>query len=96
MHLPTKQRKSPVPKLSLQAGLGEFLGRTAHRIDTTANAVGQAAVSVAGHRWHQQATQVACFALSLAAGKSPEAIAAEITARVINSLTSKASNPSRP
>ncbi len=95
MHLPTK-RKSPVPKLSLQAGLGEFLGRTAHRIDTTANAGRQHRVSVSDHGWHHHALQVAVFAVNLAAGKSGHQIAAEVASRAIQSLRSKASNPSRP
>ena len=45
-------------------------------------------------RFH--AERVACFAVALCAGKSPEVIAAEIAARVVHSLRSKASNPSQP
>ena len=39
-------------------------------------------------RFH--AERVACLALALCAGKSPEVIAAEIASRVIHSLRSKA------
>jgi hypothetical protein len=84
-----QQRKSPVPLAGeTEPKAGAFVS-CRHSANTTSTANNQPRVSVAGHRWHQQATQVACFALSLAAGKSPEAIAAEITARVINNLRSK-------
>jgi hypothetical protein len=87
MHPPTK-RESPVP-LAGETGLGEHLEETVRRIDTTDHAVGQATVSVAGHRWHQQAMQVACFAVTLAAGRHPHEVAAEVAARALQSLRSK-------
>jgi hypothetical protein len=45
-------------------------------------------------RFH--AERAARIALALCAGRSPEQVAAEIASRVIRSLRSKASNPSRP
>jgi hypothetical protein len=45
-------------------------------------------------RFH--AERVACLAMALCAGRSPEQVAAEIASRVINSLRSKPSTPSRP
>jgi hypothetical protein len=43
-----------------------------------------------------QAERLAAFTLTTIRGRTAEAVAVEVASRVINSLRSKASNPSRP
>ena len=83
------KRRSPIP-LAGETGLGEHLEETVRRIDTTTNAGRQHRVSVSDHCWQHHALQAAIFAVNLAAGKSGHQVAAEVAARAIEALRSKA------
>jgi hypothetical protein len=53
-------------------------------------------ISPERHLIARSAIGTAVFMVSLCAGKRPEEVAAEVAARAIAALRSKASNPSRP